>query len=220
MSWTALVTSSGSLAYASPSDEVQDRFLSMFSSTEGNWARAFTLGSQSCLSTSLANSSPLRLECLCIQRSASTISVGYVEAARICATRASGYKAIGATSCCNSLGDGLTGEADDCSSDWPARPKDSACAVNCTSKQQRSRIKTCLDNFMTYSPVQNWDHPLGVEPVLKKFHKPSSTALKNLTGHAASPAGCHCGGPSLPVRRAPFLLRSRAAEGFQCRLRE
>src|ERR1700730_2114501 len=118
MSWTALVTSSAPLAYASPSAEVQDRFLSMFSSTEGNCASAFTLGSQSCLSTSLASSCPLRFECLCIQRSASTICVGYVAAARICATRASGYNAIGATSCCNSSGDDLTGEADDCSPDW------------------------------------------------------------------------------------------------------
>src|SRR5229473_7226350 len=217
---TASVTSCGWVAYASPREEVQERFLSMFSRTEGNCARAFTLGSQSCLSTSLAKFSPLSSECRCIQRSASTISVGYVEAARICATRASGYKAIGATSCCNSLGDGLAGEAGDCSSDWPVGPKDSACAVNCTSKQQRSRIKTCLDNFMTYSPVQNWDHPLGVKPVLNRLHAPSSTALRNLTGRAACPAGCHCGGPSLPVRRAPFLFRSHAAEGFQCRLRE
>src|ERR1700732_3775666 len=74
--WTALVTSSGSLAYASPRDEVQERFLSMFSRTDGNCAMAFTLGSQFCLSTSLARSSPLRLEWLCIQRSASTIWVG------------------------------------------------------------------------------------------------------------------------------------------------
>src|ERR1700676_79126 len=118
ITWTASVTSCGALTYASPSDEVQDKFLSMFSSTEGNCASAFTLGSQSCLSTSLASCSPLRFECLCIQRSASTICVGYVAAARICATRASGYNAIGATSCCNSLGDGFTGEADDCSPDW------------------------------------------------------------------------------------------------------
>src|SRR6266481_5259502 len=136
--WTALVTSSGWFAYASPRDEVQERFLSMFSRTDGNCTMAFTLGSQSCLSTSLASLSPLSSVCLCIQRSASTISVGYVEAARICATRASGYKAIGATSCCNSLRDGLTGESGDCSSDWLSGPEDSACALNRTSKQQRS----------------------------------------------------------------------------------
>src|ERR1700693_5898180 len=113
----------------------------MFSSTEGNCASAFTLGSQSCLSTSLANSWPLRLACLCIQRSASTIWVGYVAAARICATRASGDKASGATSCCNSLGDGLTGEAGDCSPDWPVGPKDSACAVERANKKQKKKDK-------------------------------------------------------------------------------
>src|SRR5580692_5488594 len=74
--WTALLTSSGWLAYASPRDEVQERFLSMFSRTDGNCVRAFTLGSQGCLSTSFASSSPLSLEWLCIHRSASTISVG------------------------------------------------------------------------------------------------------------------------------------------------
>src|SRR6267378_4919054 len=196
MAWTASVTSCCWLAYASPRDEVQERFLSMFSRTEENWVTAFTLGSQGCLSTSFASSSPLRLEWLCIHRSASTISLGYVEAARICATRASGYKAMGATSCCSSWGECCTGAAGDCSLDWPVGPKDSACAVNRTSKQQRSKDKICLDNFMANSPVQNWDHPLGVNPSLKQFHKPSSTAFRNLTGHAAHPAGCHCGGPS------------------------
>src|SRR6266403_5927031 len=151
---TASVTSCGWVSYASPSDEVQVRFLSMFSRTDGNCAMAFTLGSQSCLSTSLASLSPLSPACLCIQRSASTISVGYVEAARICATRASGYKAIGATSCCNSCGDCCAGGVGDCSLDWLIGPYESACAVNCTSKKQRSRVKACLDNFMANSPVQ------------------------------------------------------------------
>src|SRR5467141_2478510 len=169
--WTALVTSSGWFAYASPRDEVQERFLSMFSRTDGNCTMAFTLGSQSCLSTSLASLSPLSPACLCIQRSASTICVGYVEAARICATKASGYKAIGATSCCNCWGDCFTGGADACSLDWPVGPRDSACAVNRASEQQRSKIKTRLNNFMAYSPVQNRDHPLDVKPVLKQFHK-------------------------------------------------
>src|SRR5260370_28405765 len=154
---TASVTSCGWLAYASPSDDVEERFLSMFSRSEGHCAIAVTLGSQSCLSTSLASLSPLRSECLCIQRSASTISVGYVEAARICATRASGYRAIGATSCCNSLRDGLTGESGGWSFDWLIEPYASACAVNPTSKQQRSTTKTCLESFITFmanSPVR------------------------------------------------------------------
>src|ERR1700732_4827791 len=126
----------------------------MFSSTDGNCASAFTLGSQSCLSTSLASSCPLRFECLCIQRSASTICVGYVAAARICATRASGYNAIGATSCCNSSGDDLTGEADDCSPDWLCGPLDSARAVNCTSKPQSSTAETCFNNFILMATLQ------------------------------------------------------------------
>src|SRR3984893_11333919 len=67
-----------------------------------------------------------------------------------------------------------TGAVRGCSLDWPAGPKDSACAVNRTSKQQRSKVKTCLDNFMAYSPVQKWDHSFGVKPVLK--HEPLSTA--------------------------------------------
>src|SRR5260221_11468228 len=99
---TAFVTFFVWLPYATPRDQVQDRFLYIFSRGEGNCAMAFTLGSQSCLSNCLASSSTFSLEFLCIQRSASTICVGYVEAARICATKASGYKAIGATSCCSS----------------------------------------------------------------------------------------------------------------------
>src|SRR5260370_8985635 len=127
---TASVTSCGWFTYASPSDDVQDRFLSMFSRTEGNCVIAFTLGSQFCLSTSFPKSSPFRLECLCIQRSASTICVGYFEAARICDTNTSGYNAIGATICCNSCGDCFTGGAGawllawplDCPPPWPLGP--------------------------------------------------------------------------------------------------
>src|SRR6266481_5295921 len=145
---TASVTSCGWLAYASPSDDVQERFLSMFSRTEGNCAIAFTLGSQSRLSTSLASLSPLRSECLCIQRSASTISFGYVEAARTCATRASGYRAIGATSCCNSCGVCPVAGLCDCGPDWLAEVYAPACAVNCTSKQQTSATKIRFDNFI------------------------------------------------------------------------
>src|SRR5437879_2786110 len=68
------------------------------------WVVQQLLGSQSCLSTSSLSCCPFSSGCCCIQRSASTISVGYVEAARICATNASGYRAIGATSCCNCSG--------------------------------------------------------------------------------------------------------------------
>src|SRR6267143_2302639 len=175
MTWTASVTSCCWLAYASPRDEVQERFLSMFSRTDGNCVRAFMLGSQGCLSTSFASSSPLRLEWLCIHRSASTISLGYVEAARICATRASGYKAMGATSCCSSWGECCTGAAGDCSLDWPVGPKDSACAVNRTSKQQRSKDKICLDNFMANSPVQNCNHLFSFKSVIRKLHSSSSS---------------------------------------------
>src|SRR5438105_5775974 len=76
----------------------------MFASTEGNCVIALTLGSQDCSSTAWASCSPFNSECCCTQRSASTISVGYVEAARICATSASGYSATGATNCSNCSG--------------------------------------------------------------------------------------------------------------------
>src|SRR4029077_14659057 len=113
---------------------------------------------------------------------ASTISAGYVDAARICAIRASGYNAIGATSCCSSCGVCCTGVvgAGAGSLDWPVGAKDSACAVNRTSKQQRSRLKICFDNFMTYSPVQKSDHFLGVRLMLKYFREPSPTAARKL----------------------------------------
>src|SRR3984893_18903481 len=110
-----------------------------------------------------------------------------------------------------------TGAVGGCSLDWPAGPKDTACAVNRTSKQQRSKVKTCLDNFMAYSPVQKWDHSFGVKPVLKRD---LVNSLGNITGRAASLAACHCGGPNLPARRGEFEFRSRAAAGFQRRLRE
>src|SRR5205807_2239586 len=87
-------------------------------------------------------------------------------------------------------------------------------------KQQRSKVKTCLDNFIAYSPVQNWNHRLAVKSVLKQFHEPSSGALRKLIGRAACPAECHGGEPSLPVRRFPLAPRSPAAEGFQYRLLE
>src|SRR5271166_111476 len=52
------------------------------------------LGSQGCWSTAFARASPLRFACACSQRSA----------ARTWARRGSGYKAMGATNCCNSSG--------------------------------------------------------------------------------------------------------------------
>jgi len=76
----------------------------MLARTEGNCVSAFTLGSQGILSTAWASASPFRFVFCCIQRSASTISVGYVDAARTCATKASGYRAIGATSCSSCWG--------------------------------------------------------------------------------------------------------------------
>src|SRR6267142_1876919 len=58
---------------------------------------------------------------------------------------------------------------------WPVEPKDSACAVNRTSKQQRSKIKTCLDNFMAYSPVQNCNHLFSFKSVIRRLHSSSSS---------------------------------------------
>jgi hypothetical protein len=86
-----------------------------------------------------------------MKRSASTICVGYAEAARICATSASGYNAIGATNCCScsgvrladcgwacSEGGACSGEADcsgggacpgggACSCDWSCKTSGAAC---------------------------------------------------------------------------------------------
>src|SRR5260370_15346591 len=89
-----------------------------------------------------------------MQRSASTTWVGYVEAARTCDARACGYKAIGATSCCICCGDCCEAEVVDCSLDWLVGLSELACAVSCTSKQPKSKSKTCLDNltFMAMSP--------------------------------------------------------------------
>src|SRR6267378_6921916 len=106
--WTVSSTACCWFTYASPSAEVQERFLSMLARTEGNCVSAFTLGSQGILSTAWASASPFRFVFCCIQRSASTISVGYVDAARTCATKASGYRAIGATSCSSCWGDCCT----------------------------------------------------------------------------------------------------------------
>src|SRR4051812_45660634 len=95
---TASSTASCPLTYASPSADAQERFLSRFARTDGNCVSALTLGSHDCWSTACARACPVRPEFCSIQRSASTISVGYVHAARICATSASGYSAMGATS--------------------------------------------------------------------------------------------------------------------------
>jgi hypothetical protein len=46
--------------YASPSEDVQDRLLSMFSSTEGNSVTAFTLESQGSFSIALPSCCPLK----------------------------------------------------------------------------------------------------------------------------------------------------------------
>src|SRR6516162_4456574 len=70
---TAFITSCWKLKYASPKDEVHDRFLLIWSRTEGNWVSAFTLGSHDWLFTAAINWSPFRLEFCCSQRSASTI---------------------------------------------------------------------------------------------------------------------------------------------------
>src|SRR3954470_6273452 len=74
----------------------------MFLSTSGNVTSDFTLGSQVWLSTAPATASPFTSGCSFDQRAASTISSGYVEAMKICASKASGYNAIGARICSSS----------------------------------------------------------------------------------------------------------------------
>src|SRR5205807_5601420 len=64
------------------------------------------------------------------------------------ATKESEYRAIGATSCCSSWGDCCAGGVGGCSLDWPVGPKDSACAVNRTRKQQTSTFKIRFDKFI------------------------------------------------------------------------
>src|SRR5271166_2798450 len=76
----------------------------MSPSTEGKAVSPLMLGSQGCWSTAFARASPLRLACACSQRSASTTCTGKVEAPRTWARRGSGYKATGATNCCNCSG--------------------------------------------------------------------------------------------------------------------
>src|SRR5215475_1150113 len=83
----------------------------MLSRTEGNCVRPLMLGSHASWLTALTNASPCKPACCLSHRSASTTWVGYVEPASICATRGSGYKAIGATSCCNSAADGAEDDA-------------------------------------------------------------------------------------------------------------
>jgi hypothetical protein len=99
---TAAMTSCCCVAEASPRAEVQARFFAKLSSTDGNWVSAFTAGSQDCWSTALASASPVRPEFSLTQRVAATISYGKVEAPTTCATSASGYSAIGATSASSS----------------------------------------------------------------------------------------------------------------------
>jgi hypothetical protein len=79
-----------------PSFCVQSIFSFIFSRTVGNATSDFTLGSQVWLCTAPATASPLTSGCSLDQRAASTISSGYVEAMKICASRASGYSAMGA----------------------------------------------------------------------------------------------------------------------------
>src|SRR5271165_3896459 len=76
----------------------------MFPRTDGNAVSALTLGSQGCWSTVWPKASPFKSGCACTHRSASTTCSGKVDAARIWATRESGYSAIGATNCCNCSG--------------------------------------------------------------------------------------------------------------------
>src|SRR5215475_425464 len=84
----------------------------MLSSTEGNWVSALILGSHGCLFASAASCSPFEPGLSRIHRAASTTWVGYVAAARIWPTNASGYRAIGATNCCKFGVDSEAGGAD------------------------------------------------------------------------------------------------------------
>src|SRR5277367_2800481 len=119
---TADITSAACVWYASPNEVVQLRFFARLSRTEGNCVSAFTLGSHDWAFTPSINALPVRLVFICSQFSATVIWSGKVAAPRICATRASGYSAMGATNCCNSSAD----RGAPCP-EYPVDPLDSGC---------------------------------------------------------------------------------------------
>ena len=102
--WIAAITSACWFADTSPSAEVHPRFCASFSSTLGNCSNAITEGSHSSSCAACCSGSPVRFGLVLTKASAASTWSGYVEAPRICATSASGYKAIGATSASISFG--------------------------------------------------------------------------------------------------------------------
>src|SRR5689334_17528474 len=87
---------------ASPSFCVQSSFSLIIVSTCGNTVSDFTLSSQVCCCNASSSALSLSLGLALTQRSALTISSGYVDAIRTWTNRESGYSAIGATSCSSS----------------------------------------------------------------------------------------------------------------------
>src|SRR5882762_8422336 len=77
---TAVITSAAWVWYASPSDEVQLRFVAMLASTEGNCVSAFTLGSHGCWSTACSRAEPLSLPFCWAHPAAAATWSGKVEA--------------------------------------------------------------------------------------------------------------------------------------------
>src|SRR5208283_741263 len=88
---------------------VHERLWARLSSTEGNCVRALTLGSQACWSIASASAVPVRFLFCASQLSAYETWSGLVAAAKTCATRASGYRAMGATSASNCSADSGAG---------------------------------------------------------------------------------------------------------------
>src|SRR5688572_5951213 len=99
---TASINSVCCARNASPSFWVQSSFSSIIARTSGNVAIDFTLGSQSMPLSASAMASPFNSGLALLQRAASTISSGYVDDIKTCASRGSGYSAIGEAICSSS----------------------------------------------------------------------------------------------------------------------
>src|SRR6516225_7498824 len=94
----ASMTSGCCASTASPNFCVQSSFELIMERTDGVATSDFTLSSQPCLSASCLSRSSCMSLCSISQRSACTISSGYVDAINTCASNVSGYSATGATS--------------------------------------------------------------------------------------------------------------------------
>src|SRR5262245_27688968 len=94
--WIASISSFCWPRNASPSFCVQSSFSLIIEMTWGKPTSALTLSSHVCCLSASSSGAPVRVLLALAKRAASTISSGYVEPIRICATSGSGYRAMGA----------------------------------------------------------------------------------------------------------------------------